>query len=271
MGAPSVAQGSKITSICIYPVKSFRGISLDHARVERRGLAHDRRWMVVDEHGKFITQRVEPSMCLVHTRLHDDHIELVHAEHGRCEIPIELHDGPRREVEVWRFRGPAIAHLESERWLTSVLKRPATLVFMPDDIEREVNQERGNPGDIVSFADAYPLLLTTSGSLADLNARLSSPVTMDRFRPNVVIDTIEPFAEDDWKRIQLGALSFRNVKPCERCTITTVDLESGIKGIEPLKTLATYRARDGAVNFGVNLVPDDLGTISVGDEVHAWR
>lgn len=270
MGAPSVAQGSKITSIHIYPVKSFRGIALDSARVDRRGLARDRRWMVVDDHGKFITQRVEPSMCLVSTELHHDHIALVHAEHGRCEIPIDLDDGPRREVEVWRYRGPAIAHPESERWITSVLKRPASLVYMSDDIEREVNQERGKPGDIVSFADAYPLLLTTLASLDDLNARLSSPVTMERFRPNVVIETSTAFAEDDWKRIQLGAISFRNVKPCDRCTMTTVDPTTGIKGVEPLKTLATYRARDGAVYFGVNLVPDDLGSISVGDEVHAW-
>ncbi|MFO0659743.1 MAG: MOSC domain-containing protein [Polyangiaceae bacterium] len=267
IGAPSVAHPIKITSITVYPVKSCRGIPMQRARVTRRGLERDRRWMIVDDRGRFITQRTDPAMCLIHTELAQDHIVLSHEKHGRCEIPIELSDGNAREVEVWRFRGKALAHLASERWISEVIQRPASLVFMPDDVEREVNQERGKPGDIVSFADAYPVLLTSTGSLDDLNRRLDFAVEMERFRPNVVIDEPEPFAEDNWPHIKLGALGFRNVKPCDRCVMTTVDPRTGNTGKEPLKTLATFRAKQGAVYFGVNLIPDQLGELSVGDIV----
>jgi uncharacterized protein YcbX len=131
-----------------------------------------------------------------------------------------------------------------------------------------VNPERARPGDVVSFADGYPFLVISEASLSDLNSRLETPLVMERFRPNIVVSGVPAYAEDTFRHVRFGEVGFRAVKRCDRCSVTTIDPETGARGKEPLRTLATYRREDGKVWFGMNLIHDAEGTLSVGDLVH---
>jgi uncharacterized protein len=256
----------RVQSLHVYPVKSCAGIELGAARVERRGLEADRRWMIVGEDGRFVTQREEPRLCLVRTTLDGDRLVLSY-EGDTFELPRALAEGPRTTVEVWKSRVDAIEHAPARAWISRATGIPARLVYMPDDVERAVSPTYAAPSDVVSFADGFPVLLASTGSLAELERRANQTLSMTRFRPNVVVACDEPFAEDGWKRLAIGEATFRAPKGCDRCVVTTVDPTTGVRGKEPLRTLATFRKWDEAVWFAVNLVPDTLGTITVGDEV----
>jgi uncharacterized protein YcbX len=181
-------------------------------------------------------------------------------------LPLAPDGGRRRSVAIWRDTVDALdAGDEAARWATELLGTPASIVFMPDDVRRAVNPKYAREGDIVGFADAFPLLLATTASLADLNARMERPLPMDRFRPNVVVDGCGAWDEDAWTRVRIGALPVRVLKPCDRCVVTTTDQRTGERGVEPLRTLATFRRRDNDVLFAVNGVPDAEGEIAVGD------
>jgi uncharacterized protein YcbX len=130
-----------------------------------------------------------------------------------------------------------------------------------------VDPSYASDGDRVAFADGFPVHLTTEASLRDLNGRLDEEVSMDRFRPNLVVDGIRAYEEDDWVGLQVGDIPLRVVKPCARCQIPNVDQESGVMGKEPMRTLRAYRRREGKIIFGQNLIHDRLGTLSVGDLV----
>jgi uncharacterized protein YcbX len=171
--------------------------------------------------------------------------------------------------QVWDDVGSALCHAEGSRWFSDFLNEDVRLVYMPDSERRAVNPKRARPNDIVSFADAYPLLLISEASLADLNSRLPQPVEMRRFRPNLVLADCEPFAEDRFTTLSIGEVSFRGVKRCERCSVTTVDPATGERGKEPLRTLAQYRLEHGKVWFGMNLIQDGPGELWVGDVAHA--
>ena len=177
--------------------------------------------------------------------------------------------GPRVSIEVWKYRGPAEVHEEGSAWFSAVLGRRATLVHMPDDVERPLDPRYGRPGDAVSFADAYPLHLVTEESVADAAIRAGQPLEVPRFRPNVVVrGAALPFDEDDWRTVLLGASSLRYAKRCERCVMTTIDPVSLARGPEPLRSFARYREEDGKVLFGVYLVPEEIGgVLRVGDPV----
>jgi uncharacterized protein len=256
----------RVQSLHVYPVKSCAGIDVSSAPVERRGLAGDRRWMIVDENGRFVTQREEPRLCLVRTTLSGERLRLAF-EGEALELPRALGDGPRVPVVVWRSAVEAIEHVEARAWISRVAGVSARLVYMPDDVERPVSPAYAAPGDVVSFADGFPLLLASTGSLADLERRAGETLGMARFRPNVVVTSDAPFAEDGWRRLAIGTATFRAPKGCDRCVVTTIDPATGARGKEPLRTLATFRKWDEAVWFAVNLVPDTLGTVAIGDEV----
>jgi uncharacterized protein YcbX len=252
-----------LTQLALYPVKSCRGISVQHARLTSRGFEGDRRFMLVDASGKFVTQREDPSMSQLHCELGPNGLTLSHSGLEPITVPERLHDGPRLDVQVWRDRCSAIIHEEGSRWCSQALGRELRLAYMPDEATRRA----GAGPQLVSFADGYPYLLATESSLADLNARLDTPITMDRFRPNIVLDGDAPFAEDDWTELRIGEVRFTVTKPCDRCSVTTVDPISGKRGKEPLRTLATFRKWDDSVWFGVNLVANDPGELRVGDPV----
>jgi uncharacterized protein YcbX len=273
---------ASLVSLHVYPVKSCRGISLDEARVELRGLEHDRRWMIVDDAGVFVTQRTAPRLARVDVRLIGPPLArpeaLVLAAHGHGEVRVPSvppAHARRRQVKVWKSDLDAIdCGEEAARWITEWIGAPASLVFMPHDVERAASHERAwgmKPTDIVSFADGYPVLVATTASLGALNERLiadgGSTVPMDRFRANLVLDGSDPWVEDKWRRLLVGDLPLRVVKPCGRCAVTTTDQVTGERGTEPLRTLATFRQREREVHFAQNCVPDQPGAVRVGDAV----
>jgi uncharacterized protein YcbX len=257
----------RLSGLFVYPIKACAGIALDHGQVVERGLQLDRRYMLVDRDGTFITQREAPQLCLVATALAG--YDFVLSAPGLPDLVIPQAAQGRAETtcRVWHDTTRAIPHAAGSRWFSAFLGDEAQLVYMPDSERRAVNPKRARPGDVVSFADAYPLLAISEASLADLNARLEQPLEMRRFRPNLVLSECEPFDEDRLTTFAIGAVSFRAIRRCERCVVTTIDPASGARGKEPLRTLARYRQEDGKVWFGMNLIHDGPGELRVGDAV----
>ena len=263
----------RLTAIHIYPVKALGSISLAACEVTPRGLKHDRRFMVVDGDDQFVTQRELPKMATVWMEIENGKVIFSAPDMDSVAFSAEPRELPSRLVRVWSSDVPAhTVSPEADAWLTSYLCFNARLVYMPDSSDRAVSREHGQAGDIVSFADGYPLLLASEESLADLNARIAAngatAVPMNRFRPNLVIQGCDAFAEDRLGEIRIGDAVFRAVKPCTRCQVTTTDQASGeVRGPEPLRTLAAYRDSPNGVMFGMNLIPVKLGTVRVGDAV----
>ena len=259
----------RLAELHVYPLKGARGIALERSDVLAGGLRHDRRLMLLDARGAFVTQRKHPRMALVTTAFVDDRLAVTTPNAGTFEVALAVDpSAPRRVVRIWNddveaveIRG-AVADALSDH-----LGERCALVAMPDDVVRPVESPYGAPGDRVGFADAYPVLLATRASLADLDARLDEPVSMTRFRPNLVIEGGEAFEEEAHARVRIGPLTFRMPKRCSRCAVTLVDQETAAVGKEPLRTLARYRTVDNNVYFAQNLIPDSLGSLSVGDEV----
>lgn len=256
-----------LTAIYIYPLKSARGTGLPEADVETLGLAGDRRWMLVDENDTFLSQREHAKLALVETRLSAGSLTVSAPEMPPLEIqPSQA--WARTTVRIWRDDvEAAVAEHPASTWFSNYLGTPCRLVYLDDPASRPVDPSHSKDEEFVSFADGFPLLLTASDSLDELNRRLDEPLPMNRFRPNVVVSGGGAFAEDEWKHIQIGEAEFRVAKPCARCVVTTVDQQTGEPGKEPLRTLATFRKRDGKVHFGQNLIPLKLGRIRVGDPV----
>jgi len=264
------AMAVELARLFIYPVKSLGGIELQRCAVTRRGLARDRRYMVVDPDGTFVTQRELGALARIRTVLHGEQLQL-HAPHGDAwVIPERVTEGPARQVRVFDDTlegldvGDGVA-----TWLSRAVGRSVRLVFMPDATRRSVDPRFAAPDDEVSFADGFPYLIVGEASLADLNTRLESPVTVQRFRPNLVVRGSEAYAEDRWHEVRIGEVPFRLVKPCSRCVITTLDPTSGERaGPDPLKALAQYRRASGKVYFAQNaLVDSDQGELRVGDRI----
>lgn len=255
----------KLSGLNTYPIKSAAGISLRQATVTMRGLLHDRRWMVCDRNGKFLTQRKFPQMALIQVAI-DDFLRLSIAGQGMVELPTEPTEPHPVEVEVWgdACQAWSMGH-EVAQWLSEFLGCEAQLVYMPDSTHRPSDHGRFETPN--SFSDAYPFLLISEASLTDLNGRLEQPVPMNRFRPNLVVTGCSAFTEDAWQRIKIGDIVFDVVKACSRCSIPGVEQSTGEPGKEPLKTLATYRRWDHAIWFGQNLIAQGEGTLTVGDEV----
>ncbi len=257
-----------LSAIFIYPVKSLGGIELQEAAVETRGLQFDRRFLIVEENGDFLTQRELPHMARLKTRLIGQELEIDGAEGAMLQVPLSP-PGRRTMVRVWRDQVEAVAVGElADIWLNEALGTPCRLVWMPDDCERRVDENYALGGEITSFADGFPVLLVGENSLADLNDRLENPLPFGRFRANFHIAGAAPWEEDGWKRFRIGAVEWENLKPCARCVITTIDQQTGATdGPEPLRTLATFRKRAGGVMVGANLVARSPGRVSVGDVV----
>jgi uncharacterized protein YcbX len=259
-----------LAEITIFPVKSSAGLALQRAIVEPRGLADDRRWLVVDDAGRFLTGRQLPALVRVRAMPDADGLALDAPGQATLRVARPGVDAPRRSVVVWKDTvDAACAGAAASAWLSTLLGRVAHLVFMDEAARRAVDPGRAAPGDEVSFADGYPLLLIGAASLDALNARLAQPVPMARFRPNLVIAGTPPHAEDDWRRLRIGAIEFEVAKPCTRCVFTTVDPRHGVfdPSGEPLQTLKTYRRTPDGVTFGVNLIARGSGPLAAGDPV----
>lgn len=259
-----------LAAIHLHPLKSGATLALEEAQVEARGLEHDRRWLVVEPSGRFVTGRQEPRLVLVRATPFAGGVELAAPGVEPLRVPAPEGNAERLPVTVWNDAIDAAAcEPAADAWLSRALGRPLRLAYMDALAPRPVDPKYAREGDRVSFADAFPLLLITTGALDALNARLATPVPMLRFRPNLVIDNPVPHAEDGWKRIRIGALEFDLVKACTRCVFTTVDPGTGgfdASG-EPLATLKSYRRTPAGVTFGQNLIPRSTGTLRRGDPV----
>ncbi|WP_219471035.1 MOSC domain-containing protein [Nonomuraea rhizosphaerae] len=299
----------KLASIHCYPVKSTTGHRVHEADVEPWGLAGDRRYLVVDENGRMLTARQIPELLMCVPELSDP--PLAPSPAGTRTTPVPASAGtrpspssgaqatptltltgphapplrvtPTSHRATYDIRGTQVELLDcgddAAAWLSALIDRPARLLHMDDPTRRPVNPDHGRPDDRVSLADGYPLLLTSTASLAQLNdwiaetaaergEELPEPLPMGRFRPSVVVDGADyPFAEDKWRRLRIGAVDFRVSKICDRCVLTTIDTRTYTKGKEPIRTLSLHRRWDGKVWFGINLIPDAPGHLTEGDPV----
>jgi len=249
-----------LSEINIYPVKSLRGITVDSRHIDAFGLHLDRRWMLIDEQNKFLTQRQEARMSLIDVALTENGLVLNAPAMPACTIPGQPQTTEVLDVQVWKDTVQAIVvNTDIDKWLSQFLGRNTRLVYMPDRTVRLIDQDYSiSKDDQVGFADGFPFLLISQASLDDLNHRLEqkgeSAVPMHRFRPNLVISDCTPYEEDSWETISIGSCQFHVVKPCSRCIIPTIDRDTAEKGKEPVRTLLEYRRTDNKIYFGQNLV-----------------
>jgi uncharacterized protein YcbX len=256
----------RLASLTVYPLKGAAGIAVEEWPLDAFGLVHDRRWMVVDDEGGFVSMRGDPLLGQVRTSLTDDALEL-RADTHACSLPFEPVGDPVR-VRIWGDAVDAVdCGADAASFMSAHLGRAVRVVHMPDTTLRRLDPAYAPHGGRVSFADGYPLLVIGDGSLAELNRRLDEPVPMVRFRPNIVVGDATPHAEDSWRSIRIGDVLVDVVKPCARCVVPTIDPETGIAGREPTRTLAGYRRWDRKVWFGQNAIHHGPGTLTVGAAV----
>lgn len=252
-----------ISELYIHPLKSAASISVTKASIDAFGFENDRRWMLVDNKGIFLSQRQLPSMCLIKAVVEDDGLKLSVPNVSPLFVPFI--DDKIQMVEVWGDTCQSYDCGEkAAAYLSDFLQVKCRLVYFSENEKRQVDLDYAKTGDLTGFSDGFPLLVISQASLDDLNSRLNEPVSMTRFRPNVVISGVEAFAEDSWNDIQIGGINFRVVKPCSRCSIPSIDPLTGLRSVEPVKTLRGYRMRDSKVYFGQNVIADATGVIEVG-------
>lgn len=268
-----------VSELNIYPIKSCHGISKDQAEISQKGFLWDREFMLVNPAGKFFTQRQYPQLATVKVEIQDNQITLSSLDQSLDSITFSpTLIGKKIKVEIWRDRTVAIVQEDRvSQWFTTFLKTPCYLVRQSPDYIRPIDKNYAPSHNLsVSFADGFPFLITNTASLTELNRRLKETynnedqsVSMNRFRPNIVIQTEEPFIETKWKIIRIGEIQFSLVKPCTRCIITTTDQITGYRNPlqEPLKTLGTFRKSTQGIMFGENMIPLNLGVIRVGDSI----
>ncbi|SFQ50388.1 MOSC domain-containing protein [Hymenobacter arizonensis] len=260
-----------LTGLFLYPVKSLGGFAVAEADVTARGLQHDRRWLLVDERNRFMTQRQLPELALLSVAPAYNGFLITHRQRpDLLPLFIPFEATPERTLFVtiwddiaWAWRGTP----QADEWMTEALGRSCRLVYMSDMVRRDVEPEHNPEGQLVSFADGYPFLMIGEAALADLNTRLAQPVLMNRFRPNLVFGGGTPYEDDHWENFQIGGVSFRAVRGCGRCVLTTIDQQSAIKNPvgDPLRTLATYRKVENSTLFGQNVTGPGNGRLRVGD------
>jgi uncharacterized protein len=266
-----------LSEIWIYPVKSLSGFQVNEAIVEERGLKFDRRWLIIDENNRFLTQREFQEMALIQVSLDVENDELKSMKFSHktkngveyiLQNPLNVQTA-KIEVQIWDDVVEACEiYDEINNWLSTTLNTKCRLVYMPDSTERKVDGKYAVTGnEITSFSDAYPFLIAGNEALKLLNSKIEVPITMNRFRPNFVFDGGEAHDEDFWQKFKISNVEFFGVKKCARCPIPTIDQETGIMAKEPLKSLAKYRFANNKVYFGQNLLPNSFGKVKVGDGI----
>ncbi len=261
-----------IKSLHIYPIKSLGGIELVQSKVERRGLQYDRRWMLIDENGRFVSQRENPKLALLQPSIKDNLIFVEDRSGTLSTLGFEMSEpsSSPMKVTIWDDECEAKPlDMKVNQWFSEFLGKTVQLVYMHDDSQRIADQ-RYAPAkdDVVSFADGYPILAISQESLDLLNSKLETEIPMDRFRPNLVLQGLEAHEEDALAQIEIGALKLFGVKPCARCVMTTINQQTAEKGAEPLKTLASYRKTGNKILFGENFIPETDGWLKVGDDIN---
>lgn len=262
-----------LSELWIYPIKSIGGFSVTEALAEPRGLQYDRRWMLVDETGRFLSQREIPEMALLGTAIEEAHLRVFWkknpAEHIR--IPLQFPEGSLPEITTTIWDDTCLAQALStgiNDWFSTQLRQKVRLVYMPDSTHRAADPQYAPEGQHVSFADGFPFLIIGQATLDELSRQLAEPLPMNRFRPNFVFTGGAPHEEDDWSDFLIGSVAFRGVKRCARCAIPTTNQESAERGVEPLKTLATYRSFNKKILFGQNVIlTGEEAVVRVGEGI----
>jgi uncharacterized protein YcbX len=264
----------QLSEIWIYPIKSLGGISLKEAKITDRGLEHDRRWLLVDENGLFLSQRECSELALFQPEINGNSLIITHRIKQEV-VHISLNQTfskatSKTNVKVWDDTIEAHeVDEEISNWFSKMLDCSVRLVYMPEESHRKVEPDFSKTGnEINSFSDGFPFLLIGQSSLDDLNSRLKQAVSMNRFRPNFVFVNGDAYEEEAWDEFKIGQVTFYGVKPCGRCVITTIDQELGVKsGKDPLFTLSKYKKIGDRVIFGQNLISTQLGEVRIGDEI----
>lgn len=267
---------ASLAGLWIYPLKSAAALPLSECAVEARGLQDDRRWMLVDADGRFITGRQIGALVRIQAQPQASGLRLRAPGQPELSVPVPSVLAPRRPSTVWSDTVAALdAGDAAAEWLSATLGQSCRLVYMDAAAQRPVDPKYAQPGDEVSFADGYPLLLISKAAIDLLSSRVGEAMHPLRFRPNLLIDAVPAHAEDQWRRIRIGAVEFEVVKPCVRCVFTTVDPDSGERhpGGEPLHSLKHYRRGPKGITFGQNLIARAPGTLRLGDplEILATR
>lgn len=265
-----------LSGLYIYPIKSLGGISLEEAEVVETGLKYDRKWMLIDEGGTFVTQRKHTELAMLQVNIDNGMLIVTHKKDPAKTISfsLEANTNLRIPVSIWDDESTGLeVSKEVNEWFSNFMQMNVRLVQMPEDTRRLVDTRYADENEIVSFADGYPCLLIGQASLDGLNEKLADPVRMDRFRPNFVFTGGQPHIEDTFATFSLGEIRFSAVKPCARCVLITVNQQTGDKGQEPLKTLANYRTINKKVMFGQNLIHQGNGNIRVGQQIDVttWK
>lgn len=261
----------KITDLWIYPIKSIAGIQLTESKVEKRGLQFDRRWVLADEQGTFIHQRDYPEMALLQPEINGDVMTIKHKNRTIESISFNMSEPTSTPLSVTVWDDECSAKPVSEKadvWFSQIIGKKVMLLYMHEDSVRQADQRYAiETTDKVSFADGYPVLMISEESLALLNSKAEEYIPMNRFRSNIIISGGDAHEEDTLRQITIGTIKMHGVKPCARCIMTTIDVETALKGKEPLKTLASYRKLGHKILFGENFIPSNEGMVKVGDSL----
>lgn len=261
-----------VSQLCLYPIKSLAGIQVERWPVDSRGLRYDRRWMLIDDKNCFLSQRRLARMALIKTEMTDQAIILFTPDQTQIEVPFDMTSNEKIEVKIWDDR--CVAHPvsgEIDRWLSAFLGCDCRLVYQPDDSIRPVDPRFASATDQTSFSDGFPFLLVSESSLQSLNQAMQLELSINRFRPNLVISGGSPYEEDGWREIRINSIHFRLPKPCSRCNIPTIDQDTALSGKEPLKTLNKLRKWNNRVYFGQNAVHNEPGEIATGNAVEVLK
>lgn len=257
-----------LSAITVYPVKSLAGFNVTRWPVVKTGLQYDRKWMLVDQDGQFLSQRKLPRMALIKTALTEDTLILSADNRPDLLIPTQATPTETITTQIWHDQCPALAvSTEADQWLSQFLQTECRLVYQSDRHILPVDSNYGLPSDQSSFSDGFPFLVIAENSLAALNQAMQLNLPMRRFRPNLVISGCPGYAEDSWREITIGNIDFRLPKPCSRCAVPTIDPETAEIGKEPLATLNRLRKWQNKVYFGQNALHDQCGELVVGDPV----
>lgn len=258
-----------LSALHIYPIKSCGGIAVGDWEVDGFGLRDDRRWMIATPDGGLVSQRECPELATVRVAVDEAHLTVTAPGMPELVLPRSPLGGRPASVTVWADRITAVLpDHRADEWFSRVAGRECVLAYIPDAVVRPLDPAYAPDGGRTGFADGFPFLLVGEASLSDLNRRLAAPLPMNRFRPNLVVAGSEPFAEDEWRRFQIGAIPMAGAKLCARCVVTTTDQATGRRdGDEPLRTLAAFRRHPRGVMFGQNVVHYGTGRLRVGDVV----
>ncbi len=257
-----------VSAIYIYPVKSLAGIQLTESEISETGFKYDRQWMLVDENNHFLSQRRLAKMALIKTRIQDQ--QLIVSAADQTDLSLSLSPLSLNSININIWDEDCLAETISEQanqWFSDFLELPCRLVYHNENSVRQVDPNFSSAKDRTAFSDGFPFLITSEASLALLNQQMGLTLSMQRFRPNIVITDCVSYAEDTWRKIQIGTIDFRLPKACSRCAIPQIDPTTAKSSNEPLLTLSKTRKWDHKVFFGQNALHDDLGLLKVGDSI----